>query len=214
MRLGVLQQKGGCGKSTLAINIATAFALDGARVLFIDGDPQCSALTWAQARQAKPLFPVIGMPKPTIHKDIQALSKDYDITIIDGAPQAKELGRSAILASDFVLMPVQPSPFDVWALDKTVELITEAQVFRPDIRAAFVINRKIANTALGRDVTSAFKAYPFPVAPRAINQRVVFAETIATGSTVVESAPGSLSAHEIHDLVEFILEQTKERKDA
>lgn len=70
------------------------------------------------------------------------------------------------MASDLVLIPVQPSPYDVWAAKEIVDLIHEAHVFKPTLKAAFVINRKIVNTALGRDVADALAEYPIGAWPR------------------------------------------------
>ena len=91
-------------------------------------------------------------------------------------PRGNDLARSAILASDHVLIPVQPAPFDIWAARQTVELIEAAQEFKPEIAASFVISRSITNTAIARDAAKAFAGQAFPVAPGAITQRVVFPE--------------------------------------
>ena len=197
MIIGVLSQKGGVGKTTLSLNIASHYAGLGRRVLLVDADPQGSALAWSSARSEPPLFPVIGMAKPSLHRDLPGIAADYDVTVIDGAPRVNDLGRAAILASDLVLIPVQPSPFDVWAADDTVQLVQEAQQFKEGLHAAFAINRKIVNTAIGRDVASAFEGSPFPVLASAISQRVVFAECVGRGLTVREAAPGGEAAREI-----------------
>jgi len=214
MIIGVLQQKGGVGKTTLALNLAAAFAKDGLRVLVVDADPQGSALAWSSVREATPLFSVIGMPKPTLHKELPAIAVDYDVVVIDGAPGVKELTRSAILAADYILVPVQPSPFDVWSCADIVGLIAEAQQFRPEIRAAFVVNRKIANTAIGREVVKAFENFPLELLDVVVTQRVAFAESAAQGLTVPETAPSSQAAWEIYDLAEIIKSATKERAAA
>ncbi len=214
MIIGVLQQKGGVGKTTLALNLAAAFAKDGRRTLLVDADPQGSSLAWSSIRERPPLFPVIGMPKPTLHKELPAIAKDYDIVVIDGAPRVNELARSAILACDHVLIPVQPSPFDVWSCTEIVGLVREAQQFRAEITASFVINRKIANTAIARAVMKAFNDFPFPLASIAITQRVAFAESASQGLTVIETAPSSMSAMEIYDLAESLISATKERRIA
>ncbi len=204
--VGLLNQKGGVGKTTLSLNLAGHYAIARRlRVLVVDADPQGSALAWSSARENSPLFPVIGMAKPSLHRDLPSVARNYDVTIIDGAPRVSELGRAAILASDFVLVPVQPSPFDVWATDEIIRLIQEAQQFKENIKAAFAVNRRIVNTAIGRDVIAAFDGLPFPVMPQVIGQRVIFAEAAARGMTVAEAAPLSEAGREVAALADAIL---------
>jgi chromosome partitioning protein len=206
MIIAVLNQKGGVGKTTLALHIAAELASMGRKVLLVDADPQGSALQWSSARQAAPMFPVVGMAKPTLHKDLPALASDYDHVVIDGPPRVNDLAKSAIMASDLVVIPVQPSPYDVWAAQDVVTLIAEASVFKGKLKSVFTINRKIANTAIGRDVADALAQYETKVAAAAISQRVAFAETAAQGLTVGETDPKGAAAQEIHALVKEILE--------
>lgn len=211
MILSVLNQKGGVGKTTLAVHIATGLAQQGARVLLVDADPQGSALDWSASRNgsAAPLFPVIGLPKKSLHREIPALARDYKYVVIDGPPRVNEVARSAILASDVVLIPVQPSPYDVWAAKEIVDLLSEVTAFNDKVKSAFVINRKIVNTAIGRDVSEALSGYPIPVFKAQISQRVPFAETAGSGQTVLEADPESLAAKEIQTLVTEIQEFIK-----
>jgi len=197
-----LNQKGGVGKSTLSIHMATALALRCSRVLLVDADPQHSALDWQASRQTDPLLPVIGLPTKTLHKEVAMHARNYDHIIIDGPPRVNELARAAILASDIVLIPVNPSPYDVWAAAEIVQLISEAAVYKEKLIAAFIVNRKIVGTAIGRDVTGALAEYALPVLESAVCQRVAFAESAATGSTVLESDPRGVAAQEINALTD------------
>ncbi len=211
MNIGFLNQKGGVGKTTLAVHVADALARQSRSVLLVDADPQGSSLDWAASRQGEPLFPVAGLPKASIHKELPALAKSYDTVIIDGPPRVYDVARSAIMASDLVLIPVQPSPYDVWAAKEIVDLIQEALVFKPTLKAAFVINRKIAKTALGRDVADALAEYPIPVLQTAICQRVALAESAAQGQTVFETAPDNPATQELVSLVNEIMEFMNEK---
>lgn len=214
MIIGVLNQKGGVGKTTIAINLAATYAKAGKRVLLVDADPQSSALQWSAARDENPLFPVIGMAKPTLHRDLPDVAQDYEMVIIDGAPRVNELGRAAILASDLVLIPVQPSPYDIWAAADTVALVKEAQQFKPDLKCTFVINRKIANTAIGRDVGDALAQFEqVPVLQSSLHQRVVYAESAGQGLAVIEAEPNSNAAREVKALANA-LQSNKEQKAA
>ncbi len=152
------------------------------------------------------------MAKPTLHRDLPRLVADYDVTIIDGAPRVNDLGRSAILASDTVLIPVQPSPYDVWAAADTVALIREARVLKEGLKAAFVINRRIARTAIGRDASAALAQFEdVPVLAAVLNQRVVYAESAARGLSVIEAQPTSEAAREIDALAREVFPDRKRK---
>lgn len=149
------------------------------------------------------------LPRPTVHKEIGQISHGYDHTVIDGPPRVTELARSVIMAADVVLIPVQPSPQDIWAADEVVKPIDEARVYKEKLKTAFVVNRKIANTAIGRDVSNALSAYPLPVLMASITQRVVFAEAAAQGKAVHEIDAGGPAAAEIEALVAELKEFTQ-----
>jgi chromosome partitioning protein len=198
--ISVLNQKGGVGKTTLTVHLATALARKGEKVLLIDADPQGSALDWSAARQGVPLFPVAGLPKASLHKELPPLAANYSTVLIDGPPRVYDVARSAIMASDLVLIPVQPSPYDVWAAKEIVDLLHEASAFKGKLKSAFVINRKIVNTAIGRDVAEALAEYPITVLKAAISQRVLFAESATQGMTVYEMSPGNHAEKEMDAL--------------
>lgn len=205
MKIAILNQKGGVGKTTLAVHIATGIAERDFKCLLIDADKQGSALAWSATREEAPAFPVVGIPTANIHREVEKLGKGYDHVIIDSPPHANEVARSVIMASDVIVIPVQPSPYDVWATEDTVKLIKEAIPFKEKLISAFVINRKIVNTAIGRDVVSELEQFEIPVLSSQICQRVVFAESAGAGKTVLETEPGSIAAQEIQALVTEIL---------
>jgi chromosome partitioning protein len=209
MIISVQNQKGGVGKTTLAIHVSHALCLLGYRVLLIDADPQGSSRDWAASRRSEPLFSVMGIDRPSIHKEIPLLSPNYDHILIDGPPRVTDLARSAIVAADLVLIPVQPSPYDVWAAKEVIDLIKEASVFKESLKSVFVVNRKIANTAIGRDVNEALASYQIPVLKSHITQRVSFAESAGTGQTVLEIEPNGQASQEIKAVVNELMEYAK-----
>ncbi len=100
---------------------------------------------------------------------------------------------------------MQPSPYDVWSARDIVTLIGEAVVYKETLKSAFVINRKIVNTAIGRDVGEALASYPVPVLRASLSQRVAFAESAARGRSVLEDEPLSSAGDEMKELVNEIL---------
>lgn len=204
--IAFLNQKGGVGKTTLATNVAGAIARRSRRLLFVDSDPQGSALDWSQARQVPSLFQVVGLPRPVLHKELPDLGNGYDYVVIDGPPRQDALAKSAIAASDIVVVPVQPSPYDIWAAQETIELIREASVFKEAQKIVFAINRKIANTAIGRDVEQALSQFEgVRILATPIHQRVIFAESVGRGLTVGEIDAASAAAEEIEALTTELL---------
>ena len=209
MIITLLNLKGGCGKTTLSIHIASTLALAGKKVLLVDADEQMSAVHWSETREEDPIFTVSGLPSNTLHKQIKLMENDYDFIIIDGPPRTSTVSRSCIVASDLVLIPVTPSPYDVWASGEVVDILKDVQQTLDDykkIKAAMVINRKIHNTNLGNEVQDALKEYNLPILNTIVHQRVSYAESAARGTSVIEEDPDSVAGKEIKTLVEEILE--------
>ena len=119
-------------------------------------------------------------------------------------PRITALARSALLAADIVLIPVQPSPYDVWASAEMVSLIREAQVFRPALRAAFVINRRVGTTVIGREARSTLADQPLPSLLSEVRQRIVFADSVAAGRLARELNADCIAAREIAALADEV----------
>jgi chromosome partitioning protein len=201
--VAVLNQKGGSGKTTLATHLARAFQLEGQRVLLIDSDPQGSARDWAAMREDQPVS-TVGIDRPTIDRDIKSIAP-VDWTIIDGAPQAQDLAVSAIKAAHFILIPVQPSPYDIWATSALVDLVKQRiEITDGALKAAFVISRAIKGTKIGQEVGGVLADYGLPVLKSRINQRVIFPSSAASGRTVFDDDPNGEAAQEIKNLAQEI----------
>ncbi|RRY11324.1 ParA family partition ATPase [Brucella anthropi] len=204
MIVALLNQKGGVGKTTIALHLAGEWAKRGQRVTVIDADPQGSALDWSQqrARESLPrLFGVVGLARDTLHREAPEIARDVDHVIIDGPPRVAGLMRSALLAADLVLIPVQPSPFDGWASAEMLSLLGEARIYRPQLVARFVLNRCAARTVIARETAETLADHDPPLLAARIGQRVAFADTAQTGRLVSEIDSDSAAAREIAALV-------------
>jgi chromosome partitioning protein len=201
MILAVINQKGGAGKTTIALNLAGAMAAKGKRVLVIDADPQQTAQDWAAVRQEPPPFQVIGLAKPVLHRDLPGMAADYDSIIIDGAPRSYEVARSAIAAADVVLIPVQPSGADFWASRETVSLVKEMHSFKETQKSVFVISRRIGRSVLGREIADALVEFDLPILKAGTTQRMIYADAMTAGRTVIEQQPDGPAADEIRAIL-------------
>ena len=207
MIIALLNQKGGVGKTTLALHLAGEWARRGKRVTLIDADPQGSALDWSEQRArdgGSRSFGVVGLARDTLHREAPELARDADHIVIDGPPRVAGLMRSALLASDLVLIPVQPSPFDGWASAEMLALIREAHIYRPDLIARFVLNRCGARTVIARETAETLADHDPPLLAARIGQRVAFADAAQSGRLVFEIDEESPAAREVTALADEI----------
>jgi chromosome partitioning protein len=197
----VVNQKGGASKSTVSLNLAAVMAEAGDRVLLIDADPQQTAQDWLAVRDDSAPFQILGLPKPVLHRELPNLAGDYDQIIIDGPPRNYEVTRSAIAAADLVVIPVQPSGADFWAARDTVKLVKEAHSFKETQKSVFLVTRKIGRSALARDIGEALAEFGLPILRNGTVQRVVYAEALTVGRTVLELGPRGPAAVEMRAIL-------------
>lgn len=223
--IAVANQKGGCGKTTIAMNVAACLGRGGYRVLLVDADPQASAVQWRNNRDDSALpFHVQAYPYPTIHKELPAQFEQagYEVVLIDCPPGAAagmdrkaDITRSALLAAHAVLMPVRPTPLDYQASAIMLPLLQDVSFLRgaDKLQVLLVINGKPpANTRLGGEAQAAAEAIfiaegmPIRVLQSEVCSRQTFAEAPAVGQGVVDYAPQSKASLEIQALTKEMLE--------
>ena len=204
----VAQQKGGAGKTTLAAHLAIAWSEAGLRVAVVDIDPQGSLTRWFQTRKEQLNGKAgIGHTQITGWRTQQAgerLTQENDVVVIDSPPHAETEARIAVRSAHLVIVPVQPSPMDMWATQPTLDLAREEKV-----PALLVINRvppraKLADDLIER-ITAMGSNSGATVARTHVGNRIQFAAALFEGRSVTESARRTRAAEEIQELAAEIL---------
>jgi len=204
--VSVLNPKGGAGKTTLSVHLARALHLKGQKVLLVDSDPQGSARDWHEAGDGKGGFPVVAIDRPTLDKDVPALANGYDWVIVDGAAKLEKMSASAVKCAHLVLIPIQPSPLDIWACDSLVDMIrTRHQITDGVPTTAFVVSRAKKGTVLAREIRDAVGEYGFPILQGPLHDRTAFAAALTGGSTVLDDDPDGQAAWEVNYMVKQVV---------
>jgi chromosome partitioning protein len=208
--ISFLNQKGGVGKSTLSINVAACLTLLKQKVLLIDADKQGTSSTWASLRPESG-FEVVSMSRENMARDALKLAAGYDFTIIDGPPQAETISRSCIVASDLVVVPIEPGGASRWSSDLTIRQLLEAMELKPTLRCGFVVSRKIGSTVLGRDTRVMAADGGIPVFETEIEQRIAYAEALTMGKTIFEWVGNGSAVRDIQSLTHELLDVFNEQ---
>ena len=207
MIIALVGQKGGVGKSSLAVNLAAEAVDRGHTALLVDADEQATARTWAAvgSEAGHPIPTAIAMGA-TMHKpgQLDRVGKGYDWIMIDSPPRLADIQRSALMAADLALLPCGPSASDTWAIASSVELVLEAQKIRPTLRGAIVITRKQGRTAIGQAVRNALEGTGLPLLRNELGYRVAFQEALAAGLGIGQYAPGTPASFEIRRLFDEV----------
>lgn len=196
----IAQQKGGAGKTTMAAHLAVAWAQAKRRVAVVDIDPQGSLTQWYNVRSS-----VLGEDNGLtfaaisgwrVRSEIDRLKHTHDVIVVDSPPHTDAEARTAIRAADLVVIPLQPSPMDVWATGATIDICKQEKV-----PVKMVLNRVHPQARLTEAISNGMVG----LAGSRFGNRVIFAGSLMHGLGVTEAEPNSTAAHEVRALAKEIL---------
>lgn len=199
--ISFLNPKGGSGKTTAVINVATALMRLGYHLAVVDTDPQMSLTNWSRAGNS-----AFDVYTATSEKDVYSIRKDlsnYQIVVVDGAGSLSVITSAAVMVSDLVIIPVTPSPLDFSAAG-SVMAVLEAQAYNRKVEARFLITRKIEQSSMLNVLKENLKNKDIPTLKTSISQRQTYIKSILHGNTVFESNDGAAKG-EIEILTKEIL---------
>ncbi len=209
--LALVGNKGGAGKTTLCVNLATALSRRAPTVV-LDADPQRSSLQWRLLADNEDRVPVIDAVDD-LESAISSAREDYEHLVIDCPPSvhAEQTGQ-ALSLSDLALIPVQPSPLDIWASVHIEEKFDKAREDNPGLRGYLVINQMEPRTKLSQLIRQALAELSIPAADTAIRRRMAYRSAVLEGRTVLDQGKrGEEAAEEINALINEVMQSDQQR---
>lgn len=204
LTIAVISQKGGTGKTTVALNLAVAGMLSGRSAVVVDLDPQASATAWHDQRERDE--PLVEPAQASRLRQVLATVRDHggELALIDTAPHSEASALSAARAADMVLIPCRPQIFDLRAMEASADLAALA-----GIRAMAVLNAVPPRGSRAAEAEEAIREYGLDVAPARIGQRVAFGDAATLGLTAAEHEPAGKAAAEIEALYGWLVADTE-----
>ena len=207
----VFNQKGGCGKTTIAMSLAGALGLRGYTALVVDMDPQGTASRWSSSAPETRQFPASVMSlapmEGKMHREVRNHLESFDVIFIDCPPAMNSAApTSAMLVSDLALIPVVPSPADIWAAESAKKLAAAAQANNEDLIARVVANMVQRNTSLAKDMMEFLvEDQDFPLLKSALGSRTAFRDAQILGSTVHQVQRATAAIEEVEAMADEVL---------
>ncbi len=210
--IAVVNQKGGSGKTTLSMQFAGALARRGERVLVVDADPQATATRWAATAADDNPFPasVVGLSAASakVHREVKKFVEDYGYIIVDCPPAADSpVPQSALLVADLALVPLIPSPLDMWAAVGIRQVIENVSSINEGLQARLVVNQCQPNTNLAKEALEVLPEFGIELCHTYVHQRQVYRQSAVFGQTVHDFGGRAAEAvREIEALTDELLE--------
>ena len=203
--IALVGNKGGAGKTTLTVNVASGLARQS-KVVVVDADPQGSSLQWRAFSSRDDTVPVIAAVEQ-LEDQAKGLLEEYQYVVIDCPPSVHAVQTTTVLGfSDIALVPVQPSPVDLWATVHIEEAVQKARNSNTNLNALLVINQLEPRTTLSRLVREALSEIALPVANTALRRRAIYRSSALEGKSVFDmGSRGRDAANELEELIQEVL---------
>ncbi len=209
--IAIVNQKGGSGKTTVSMQLASSLARRRNKVLVVDADPQGTATRWAASAEDSRAFPasVVGLSAATakVHREVKKFVDDYQYIVIDCPPAADSpVPQSALLIADLAIVPLIPSPLDLWAAVAIRKVIDNVRDLNESLIARLLINQCQPNTTLAKEALEVLREFGIPLFATFIHDRQVYRQSAVFGQGVHDlGARANAAIHEVNELTDEVL---------